>query len=185
MTFFSPRWILGLPRHKAPVGLRTVALFEAAKGLLVLLVGIGFVSLIDRDAETVAEKIIHVFHMNPARHFPTVILDAASNLTDTKLWWYALAALTYSTVRLVEAYGLWHERAWAEWFAIVSCGVYMPIELREIIKQYGQMSQDLPNHLWVGVLVFLVNLGIVIYLACLLAIEQRKKTAAAVAAPKA
>jgi uncharacterized membrane protein (DUF2068 family) len=34
---------------------------------------------------------------------------------------------------LVEGYGLWKDRAWAEWLAAVSGAVYLPIELSHLI----------------------------------------------------
>jgi ABC-type transport system substrate-binding protein len=50
----------------------------------------------------------------------TVLIRLASNVTDAKLWTAAAAAVVYSIVRFVEAYGLWHRRIWAEWFALLS-----------------------------------------------------------------
>jgi uncharacterized membrane protein (DUF2068 family) len=37
-------------------------------------------------------------------------------------------------IRFVEAYGLWHTRAWAEWFAIISGAAYLPWEILEVAK---------------------------------------------------
>ena len=112
--------------HKAPLGLRTVAVFEFAKGLLVLMAGLGLLSLIHGDAQTVAENIVRLLHLNPARRYPRVFIEAASRLTDTRLWFLALAAAIYAAVRFVETYGLWHERPWAEWFAVLSAGNLSP-----------------------------------------------------------
>jgi len=36
--------------------------------------------------------------------------------------------------RFVEAYGLWRQRRWAEWFAAVSGAIYIPFELYELLK---------------------------------------------------
>jgi len=35
-------------------------------------------------------------------------------------------------VRFTEAYGLWHERPWAEWFGALAGGIYIPFELYEL-----------------------------------------------------
>lgn len=119
------------PKHTA--GLRTVAVFEAAKGLLVLLVEIGLLSLIHKDVAAVAERVVHRFHMNPEHRVSHVILEAAYKATDAKLWALAGGAAAYSTVRFVESYGLWHKRVWAEWFALLSGCLYLPWEVYEII----------------------------------------------------
>jgi uncharacterized membrane protein (DUF2068 family) len=109
-----------------------VALFEAAKGLIVIMVGCGLLALIHRDVQAVAEEIVRLLHINPSRHFPRVFLDAAGSATDARLWSLALAAMLYASVRFAEAYGLWHGRSWAEWFAILTGGIYLPVELYEL-----------------------------------------------------
>ncbi len=140
------------PKHTA--GLRTVAIFEAAKGLLVLLVEFGLLTLIHKDVAAVAERVVHRFHMNPDHRIPHVILEAAYRATDAKLWALAAGAAAYSTVRFVESYGLWHKRVWAEWFALLSGCLYLPWEIYEIV--------DRPTLLRMGV--FAVNVAIVLYM---------------------
>jgi uncharacterized membrane protein (DUF2068 family) len=113
---------------------RTVALFEAAKGAIVLLAGIGVLSLIHHDAQRLAEQLVGHLHLNPAKRYPRIFIDAAANLTDARLWVLATLAAAYALVRFVEAYGLWRERRWAEWFAAVSGGIYIPFELYELFQ---------------------------------------------------
>ncbi|MDQ2946840.1 MAG: DUF2127 domain-containing protein [Acidobacteriota bacterium] len=114
-------------------GLRTVAVFETVKGLLVLLVEFGLLSLLHKDVALVAERVVRLFHMNPDHRFSHVILEAAYRMTDAKLWALAAGAAAYSTVRFVEAYGLWHRRVWAEWFALLSGCLYLPWEVYELV----------------------------------------------------
>jgi uncharacterized membrane protein (DUF2068 family) len=113
-------------------GLRTVAAFEAAKGLVVVAAGLGLLSLIHHDVQRAAETLVRHLHLNPAQHYPRIFIDAAGRTTDTRLWLLASGAFAYATVRGVEAYGLWHARPWAEWFAIVSGALYLPIEIYEL-----------------------------------------------------
>ena len=141
------------------VGLRTVALFEAAKGTLVLLAGFGVFALFHRDAQHAAEQLVRHFHLNPASHYPRIFLHLAEQATPPHLYALAVAALAYAAVRFVEAYGLWRARKWAEWFAIVSSGIYLPIEIWELA---GGIT-------WPRVVLFGMNLAIVGYLARTLA----------------
>jgi uncharacterized membrane protein (DUF2068 family) len=115
-----------------PSTVRAVALFEATKGTLVLLTGFGALSLIHHDAQRFAEQVVGHFHLNPAKHYPRIFIDAAANLTDTRLWILAALAALYGLVRFVEAYGLWRGLRWAEWFAAVSGAIYIPFELYEL-----------------------------------------------------
>jgi uncharacterized membrane protein (DUF2068 family) len=144
-------------RHKkgARAGLRAVALFEAAKGVAVVAAGLGLLALIHRNAQAVAEEIVRHLHLNPAQHYPRIFLEAAARVSDGRLWALALTALLYAAVRFAEAYGLWRQRAWAEWFGICTGGIYLPVELYELT-----VSVTL-----VKVAVFLVNLFIVAWLA--------------------
>jgi uncharacterized membrane protein (DUF2068 family) len=136
-------------------GLRAVAVFEAAKGAVVLAAGFGLLALVHRDAQAVAERFVEHLHLNPAKHYPHIFIDAASRLTDARLWMMASLAGAYSAVRLVEAYGLWRARRWAQWFAAISGGIYLPLEVFEL-------SRGLT---WVRVCTLAVNLGIVVYMA--------------------
>lgn len=113
-------------------GVRTIAIFEAAKGALVLLAGLGLLALVHRDVQAFAERLVRLSHLDPASHYPHIFIDAASRVTDGRLWLLSGAAAAYALVRCVEAYGLWFERRWAEWFALVSAGLYLPVEVYEL-----------------------------------------------------
>lgn len=136
-------------------GLRIVALFEATKGLLVVFVGFGFLAFIHNDLHSAAEQLVRHLHLNPARHHPMIFIDAVQRLTDRHLWAMAVSALLYSTVRFVEAYGLWHQRQWAKWFGLLSGAMYIPVELIAIMR----------SATWPKVALLVINAGIVGYLA--------------------
>ena len=122
---------------------RAVALLEAAKGALVLLAGFGALSLIHQDAQRLAEQLVGHLHLNPASRYPRIFVDTAAHLTDARLSLFATLAATYALVRGVEGYGLWRHRRWAEWFAAVSGGIYIPFELYELFKGAAWLSSEL------------------------------------------
>ena len=135
-------------------GLRVVAIFEGAKGGLVLITGFGLLAFIHRSLHNAAEELVRHLHLNPARHYPRIFLDAVARVTDTQLWLLALSAILYVVVRFIEAFGLWHRKRWAEWFGALSGGIYIPVELFELARGYS----------WVKLTVLAVNLAIVAYL---------------------
>ncbi len=135
-------------------GVRFVAIFEGVKGLLVLVAGFGLLALIHRDLQSIAEHIVGHFHLNPARHYPRIFIEAAARTSDTQLRTMAGFAFLYTAVRFIEAFGLWRARPWAEWFAIISGAVYIPIEVFELYE----------HATWVRGLILVLNLGIVAYL---------------------
>jgi Predicted membrane protein len=140
--YFSPASPGSFPRTKIRLkldteknidrGVRTVAIFEALKGIVVLAAGFGLLALLHRDLQAIAERLVELSHLNPAHHYPTIFIEAMSRMTDSRIMAFAAMALLYSTVRFIEAYGLWHLKAWAEWFAIVSGSIYIPIEVYEV-----------------------------------------------------
>ena len=135
-------------------GIRAVAVFEAAKGSVVLLAGFGLLTLLHRDLQAIAERLVELSHLNPAHHYPTIFIEAMSKMNDSRIMAFAAFAGLYAAVRFVEAYGLWRLRAWAEWFAIVSGSIYVPIEIYEVARHVT----------WLRVTVLIVNLAIVAYL---------------------
>jgi len=156
------------------VGLRTVALLEALKGVLVLLLGFGALTLIHKDLDNVAERLIGFLRINPDGRMSGFFFRLADRTSDRSLWLLAGGALVYAIIRFSEAYGLWHERAWAEWFAIISGCLYLPWEIYEIFHH---------PHLWKWA-VLAINVAIVLYMANLRikAAEERARWKAAVPA---
>ena len=151
------------PPHAHRKGLRAVAAFEGAKGLLVLAAGFGALTLVHRDVGEIAGHIIHHLGLDPARHWPGIFLAAADHLTDSRLQMLAAGALGYSSLRLVEAAGLWFERAWAEWLGALSGGIYLPFEIYEIARHITLVRVSL----------FALNVAMVAYLARLLWLQRR------------
>ncbi len=120
--------------------LRAVALLEVGKGALVLLVGFGLLSLIHHDVQLFAERLIAHTHLNPGARYPRIFIDVANQLTDARLLLIAVGAAVYALVRLIEAYGLWYARRWAEWFAALSGGIYVPFEIFELYQRVTWLS---------------------------------------------
>ena len=122
---------------RLPDGLRAVALFEAAKGGLVVLAGFGLLALVHHDLQRVAEHLVAHLHLNPASRYPKIFVDAAAGLGGPHLAVLLAGAAAYAAVRFIEAYGLWNNRRWAQWFAAVSGGVYIPFEIYELATAPG------------------------------------------------
>jgi uncharacterized membrane protein (DUF2068 family) len=135
-------------------GLKTIAIVEALKGIVVLLAAAGAVSLVHENAQVIADEIVRHFHLNPASHYPRIFLDAVRSLNSSKLWMLAIGAFLYAVVRFIESYGLWHERPWAEWFGVVSGAIYLPAEIYELSLGFSVIKLALlaTNLLVVGIL---------------------------------
>jgi uncharacterized membrane protein (DUF2068 family) len=115
-------------------GVRAVALLEAAKGTLALVGALGLLRLVHRDVRATLESVLEHLRLNPAAREPAVLLRLAEHATDSRLRWLAAGVLLYAGVRLVEAWGLWHERRWADWVGITTAVAYVPVELVELVR---------------------------------------------------
>ncbi|MBV9609484.1 MAG: DUF2127 domain-containing protein [Acidobacteria bacterium] len=136
------------------LGLRTVAVIEATKGVFVLALGLGLFSLIHKDLDDIADRLTDMLHVNPDGRLSNLFFKAADKLTDKALLVIAIGAMVYSAVRFVEAYGLWHEREWAEWFALLSGCLYLPWEMLSIVRHPHPFK-------WI---VLAINLVVVLYM---------------------
>lgn len=136
-------------------GLRTIAVFEAAKGLLVLIAGSGLILLAHRDVQALAAQLVSHLHLDPAKRYPRIFLLVSTEATPGRLHLLAAGALVYAVVRFAEGWGLWTARRWAEWLGAVSAAIYIPFEVAALVRRPGLEP----------LLALAVNAAVVAYLA--------------------
>ena len=128
--------------------LRAVAVFEAAKGVVALLVAglLGWLGAapLQRPAESGAARLGAPFDADRAAWIARVFDGEA-------LFLVTLVLLLYAAMRLVEAWGLWRARGWASWLGCVGAALYLPIEVRELWRHPG----------WFPATVLAINLAVV------------------------
>jgi len=143
----------GSKEHRARLqALRTVALLEFGKGLLVLVAALSVLFLV--DASDLAGWFLDFLHISPDRHLAQMLLRLADSLSNAKVWIVVSGACSYSGLRFAEAYGLWRARPWAEWIALVSGALYLPFEIRLVAHRVTLFH----------VAVLLINLAVVIFM---------------------
>jgi uncharacterized membrane protein (DUF2068 family) len=148
----SLQTVLGNKEHRARLqALRTVALLEFGKGLLVLVAAF---SLYWVDPSDVAGAFLSYLHISPDHHFARMLMRLADRLGDIKIWHVIVVACIYSGLRFAEAYGLWRARAWGEWVALISGAIYLPYEIRLLAHRVTVFH----------VSVLLINLAVVAFM---------------------
>ncbi len=125
------------PLSHRRVGIRIVAVFEAAKGLAVLLAGSGLLFLVHRDVQGIADWMVAHLHLNPANHYSQIFHRAMTEATPVRIQLVALGAFIYAGFRLLEAWGLWLERRWAEWLGVTTGLLYVPFEGAAFVRHPG------------------------------------------------
>jgi uncharacterized membrane protein (DUF2068 family) len=155
------------PEH-SPLAMRSIAFVEIAKGLLALAAAFGVLSLRHTDLHAAASAFLIRHGVNPERHFGKMFIDAVASATNYPAGEIAAVAIAYALVRLVEGYGLWRGRHWAEWFAVISLGIYLPLELQHFAHHATLLNA----------VVILINIAIMIYLGnCLRQEREARKKA--------
>jgi uncharacterized membrane protein (DUF2068 family) len=137
------------------LGIRIVAAFEAAKGLLVLVAGSGLLFLVHRDVQGIADRLVSHLHLNPASEYSRIFTRVITDATPGRIHLVAIGAFVYAGFRLLESWGLWWERRWAEWLGVTTGLLYVPFEVAAFVRHpAGEPIAALA-----------VNLVIVLYLA--------------------
>ncbi|MDQ8020482.1 MAG: DUF2127 domain-containing protein [Moraxellaceae bacterium] len=126
--------------HRTRHTLRTIAGFEAAKGLLALMAASGLLLFMHHDVHALTHRLAGHLHLNPATHLPHVLARIGQDIGVLDPRWLLAGTVVYAGFRFVEAFGLWHQRAWAEWLAAFSGGVYVPFEVVELLRHHGWLS---------------------------------------------
>jgi uncharacterized membrane protein (DUF2068 family) len=148
-------------------------MFEFFKGSFVILMGFCALALVHKDVWLYAESLLALFHISTDRHSAQLFLDFADNVTDARLWTAARLAFAYSALRFAEAYGLWHFRTWAEWVALVSGALLLPLEIRELFRGLTLLRCGF----------FIGNLAVVLYMLYIIRTNRRERQQAAALRP--
>ena len=148
-----------------PLGLRTIALFEAAKGILALAAVCGLLSLRHTDLHAATDAFLLRHGVNPERHYTRLFIETVANATHHHAGQIIGVGIAYGLIRLAEGYGLWLGKHWAEWFAVISAGLYLPLELFHFVRR--------PRPFTTGII--LLNVALIIYLGKLLARQRAER----------
>jgi uncharacterized membrane protein (DUF2068 family) len=146
-------------------GLRTVAVLEAVKGAAVVALCAVLLTLLHKDLDVVVVHLTHWLRLNPDSRVADLFYDLADRTTGRGIWAAVTVGLAYSACRFVEAYGLWNERHWAEWFAVISGAIYVPIEVFAVIAH--------PH--WFRLLVLVCNIVVVLFVLRILLENNRRE----------
>ncbi|MEO5735175.1 MAG: DUF2127 domain-containing protein [Rubrivivax sp.] len=132
-----------------------MALFEAAKGLGALAVGLGLRTLVHRQLARHRCQPHRHCRMEPDAHYPAMPLHFVDIFTEAKKVPALLVVAAYVTVRLSEAWRLWFQRSRGERLGAVSGALYLPLEVRHLLLKQT----------WYSALILSFNAAVVAHLS--------------------
>jgi uncharacterized membrane protein (DUF2068 family) len=142
---------------RAPT-LYAITMFKLLKGTVFVIVALIIYAHSDNDLpseyKNLLEHLHHWLRLNPERKFWTELAVSVDNLTESRMVHFAIGTFIYSTLALIEGFGLMFRASWAGWMAIIESAFFIPIEILELMH----------HSTWVVYSILIVNVFIVWYL---------------------
>ena len=141
-------------RHHAKNAIIMVAIYELVKGLVAL--GVAAIIFVGHDKlQWIARVVAQALHriMGMALHHQIEALNHyawVANQNWQKAFWIVVG---YALLRFVETYGLYRDKIWAYWYSVLGYGVFLPLEVYELLSHRFN---------WLNFLILLINIVIVV-----------------------
>jgi uncharacterized membrane protein (DUF2068 family) len=145
--------------------LRVIGAFKMLKAAMLVLISAGALRFIHRDLEAAVVAVLNHVRADPEGRMFRHLVAWAANVSPHKLEVIAAATGFYAILFSVEGVGLWMAKEWAEWLAVASSVIPMPIEIYEVVR-YGH---------WQRITVLVINVAIVAYLLWVIVGKHRRK----------
>jgi len=113
--------------------LRTIIALKALGGVLFLLIGLGVFALINKDISDLAEEVADSLGIDPENHYLLQLLAWLTGISPKQVVAIGFVTILYSALLLTMAWGLHLGRVWADWLTIGATGLFIPIELYEVV----------------------------------------------------
>lgn len=116
-------------------GLLAIAVFKLVKGVLLLIVGIGALSLIHKDVAETVGHWVDLFRVDPNNRHVHGLLVKLGVVDARRLEEISAGTFFYSALLLTEGTGLFLRKRWAEYFTIIVTASFIPMEIYELVKR--------------------------------------------------
>lgn len=150
----SPARLTSFGQHRGII-YWMIAGFKLAKGVLLLAVGVGALTLVGKDVADQAAHLVEVLNVDPDNTYVHALMVKLTRIDDRTLAQISAGTFFYSGLLLTEGIGLFLRKRWAEYFTIVVTGSFIPLEAYGLIKSFSAAK----------IAILFVNVGVVVYLA--------------------
>ena len=139
-----------------------IAVFKIVKGLLLLLVGMGALSLIHKDAAETFTRWANALQVNVHSRVIQHWLVEIGLVQEREKALIVTVSFVYSALLLTEGIGLLMEKVWAEYMTTLITVSFIPIEVYELARR------TTPSRIYL----LMINIVVVAYLV--MRLSQRK-----------
>lgn len=135
-------------------GIWLIAFFKLVKGLLLLVVGVGALSLLHKDVAGQMGHWIGLLRVDPENHYIHLLLMKLGLVDDRKLKEIGAGTFFYAALLLTEGAGLFLRKRWAAYLTAIATGSFIPLEIYELVRSASLVK----------IVVIAINVAIVWYL---------------------
>jgi uncharacterized membrane protein (DUF2068 family) len=113
-----------------------IGLFKLFKALLLIAVGIGAIHLLHKDLSGAVLHWVQVLRVDPDNRYVHGILVKIFRVTPKQLKELSVGTFIYAGLFLTEGMGLLLRKHWAEYFTIITTGLFIPLEIYELARHF-------------------------------------------------
>ena len=124
------------------------------KGLLLLLLSAGLLSLINKDLDLLSQQLADILNLDVDNYYINLLLSKVGMAKTTLLIEISIGLVLYGILCLIQAYGLHKRKRWAEYLTVVAISLFIPFEVYEVVHRLSVLR----------VAVLVLNTVIVYYL---------------------
>lgn len=151
------------PRHH-DLGFLLIAGFKLVKGAVLLVAGIGVLSLLSHDVNAAVHHWAHLLQLNLHNRWMQNLLIQLGVANKPELGLIAGTTFFYAALLLTEGVGLLLEKVWAEYLTFIVMASFIPVEVYELVRRV-----TVPR-----LVILTLNVGVAAYLA--LRLQQQATT---------
>ena len=115
----------------------TIAGFKLLKGLLLLAVAIGALTMLNEDVAKQVAGWITALRVDPHNRFIHPLMAKLTRIDNHRLEAISAGTFFYSALLLIEGVGLFMRKRWAEYFTIFVTASLVPLEIYEMAKEFS------------------------------------------------
>lgn len=113
-----------------------IGLFKLLKALLLIAVGIGALKFLHKDLSSAVLHWAEVLRVDPDNRVIHRILVRIFRVTPKQLKELSVGTFLYAALFATEGIGLLAWKHWAEYFVIITTGLFIPLEVYELARHF-------------------------------------------------
>jgi uncharacterized membrane protein (DUF2068 family) len=147
-------------------GFKVIGTLKLLSGLIALAVGIGAVRFLDHDPGPKLERAVTHLGLDPQNDVIHRVVSFVTGIDRKHLRAIQAGTFFYALLHMVEGIGLVLEQDWAGYLVVIATSSLIPFEIYEIAKKPSRTR----------IALFVLNVGIVIYLIATLKRERANRS---------